>query len=242
MEAFLFFAPFFIIFIIYVITFIMKQYKGLSPDKRAKVRALIRINLKSLYSFAVLILIITNLIPVFGFIFFHWDITDLLQLYWIESIITGFYFLLKLNKSITYHEKKIPPLKSKRTFSLIFFGLGYFIPVVIYFLIIRYAFSGTFDFINSYFILVFLIPVFLSHGFSYKYNYIAKEEYKKETSGLLLILVQRIFVLHGTILFTGIIGNSWIVLIILKIIVDIILHIILHRNKEASSIRDGIND
>ena len=45
---------------------------------------------------AILALVISNSVPLFGAIFWNWDIASILILFWLENVVIGFYTLLKI--------------------------------------------------------------------------------------------------------------------------------------------------
>ena len=45
---------------------------------------------------SLLALVLVNLLPLLGVLFFHWDVTALVVLYWSENLVLGFYTLLKM--------------------------------------------------------------------------------------------------------------------------------------------------
>lgn len=51
---------------------------------------------KELPSFPLIALVLTNLIPIIGVLFFGWDALALVVLYWAENLIVGFYTIVKL--------------------------------------------------------------------------------------------------------------------------------------------------
>ena len=54
-----------------------------------------------------LVLILVNLIPLLGVLFFSWDIFTVIILYWMESAVIGFFNILKMQKINNY---KFTPL------------------------------------------------------------------------------------------------------------------------------------
>jgi hypothetical protein len=45
---------------------------------------------------SLLALVLVNLLPLLGVLFFHWDVAALVVLYWSENLVLGFYTLLKM--------------------------------------------------------------------------------------------------------------------------------------------------
>ena len=45
---------------------------------------------------SLLALVLVNLLPLLGVLFFHWDVAALVVLYWSENLVLGFYTLVKM--------------------------------------------------------------------------------------------------------------------------------------------------
>ncbi len=137
--------------------------------------------IKTLVYPSVLILILVNSIPILGVLFFSWDIFSILFLYWLETIVIGFFNILKI----------LAINKTKGIFLVIFFIIHYglFNWVHLLFLVsiftIKSSLSGPWflnlDKILEYLniVILALIPLFLSHGFSLFYNFFKNKEYLK---------------------------------------------------------------
>ena len=46
---------------------------------------------------SIFILILANSLPLLGILFFSWDVFSLLFLYWLETIVIGFFNVLKIS-------------------------------------------------------------------------------------------------------------------------------------------------
>ena len=87
-------------------------------------------------------------------------------------------------------------------------------------------------------ILFVLIGLFISHGLSYRLNYIGRGEYLRTTVARQMFAPYgRLVVLHVTIIFgavligvTGAPAAAIVVLVLLKIALDLGLHLAEHRN------------
>ncbi len=177
-------------------------------------------------------LLLFNLFPLIGVLFFSWDIAGVMLLYWSENIVIGFFNVLKLRKAegtsrpggrASIH--KISPATGK-------FG-------EILFFIFHY---GMFTAVHGVFVLaLFGTPeagwggialaafhLFLSHGVSFRRNFIRGGEYKTaDRNRLFFQPYKRIVVMHLTILIGGgiakVIGApplALIVMIALKMYID----------------------
>src|SRR3989338_6348873 len=104
-------------------------------------------------------LMVANSVPLWGVLFYGWDLFQILFIYWLESAIVGFYNIFKM-------------IIVDKLLSIIF------------------------------------VPLFVSHGVSFFYNFLGKQEYKHVKSGTQMEApYKRIMVMHATILFGG-----WLVL------------------------------
>ena len=182
---------------------------------------------------SVILLIVVNFIPIIGVIFFSWDIFSILLLYWLESAVIGIFNILKM----------LVVGRVKAIFFAVFFLVHYSGFMFGHFMFINFLFnSASFDFLSFNYlngILLALGFLFVSHGVSFFYNFIGREEYKKsKVQKLFSQPYKRIFVMHLVIIasgffftFTGIEKNiiPLIILIIMKIFFDTVFHRTEHR-------------
>lgn len=203
-----------------------------------------------------LLLIVVNLLPVAGVLFFDWDVGALVVLYWSENLIIGFYNLLKMAVAIG------PPAIFTGVFFLVHYG-GFC--AVHGFLILRILLDGgTMNHTSWPLFLVFVellidvveqvlaqappewivafIGLFISHGYSFISNFIVAGERQRTTlSELMAAPYKRIVVLHVAIIAGGFVVMALgqplfllLVLVALKTVIDIKLHKKEHENAEKS--------
>jgi len=197
-------------------------------------------------------LVLANLIPLFGVLFFGWDASTILFLYWCENIVIGIYNFKKIKKAqgkptpkdtieltgYMSNNKSAADVKSKTLLAL-FFAIHY----------------GMFTFVHGIFVLIlFGIPdissrsfflaltsLFISHGISYYQNFIGNKEYMQASPQRIFIQpYRRVIIMHLTILASGFfihrVGEplvGLIILIIIKIFIDIYTHT--HEHKKLQS-------
>ncbi len=206
-----------------------------------------RLLLHSLKLPSAVILIVVNIIPLIGVIFFQWNAYDLVVLYWLENVVVGIYNVARM--PFTKTPGQMPNAYGIKQSSL-FSGISK-IFYTIFFII---HFSG-FTFIHGVFIRGLAIPsstltglqgykqagiffaaLMISHGYSYFANFILKKEYKDRT--IMTQMMQpykRIFVLQFTIIFgillAAIIPQTGlaIVLVLVKIVIDLGSHFKAHN-------------
>ena len=174
-------------------------------------------------------LIIANLIPLFGVLFFQWDISTLLFLYWAESAIIGFFNILKMLKCPASSSEK----KSLIPFFMIHFG-GFMLGHLLFLVVISVIFidSRRMDYLVND-LTIGIIGLLISHGISYYNNYLLGEEYKRADINTLFIQpYSRIAIMHITVLagFFAVImleDAVWIlaVFVILKTLIDLFSHL-----------------
>jgi len=171
-----------------------------------------------------IILIISNLIPLIGAIFFGWKIDTLLIIYWFESAIIGIFNVIKIminkvpiekanqfTKSFTNTENETPIANKTytnnqkiliRLFVAVFFCLHYGIFMFGHFIFIMFFLKifqlNSFDIWQLSFPILFMV---ISHGYSFWYNYIKKDEINKiNIVQLLFRPYKRIIIMQFTII------------------------------------------
>lgn len=197
---------------------------------------------------SLVILVLTNLLPLFGIIFWEWKVFPVMVLFWLENIIVGFFFILRiLTMSATGGFSHPLPF---RIFGALFFtahyGLftwGHGVFIFVLFApnsnaneIEEIDISHIISLIDEYHLTWILAGLFISHGFSYISNYlINKENQNINLIGLMSRPYIRIVILHVTIIFGGIamvILNQpligLVILIFVKTGVDALVHLIEH--------------
>jgi hypothetical protein len=169
-------------------------------------------------------IILVNLIPLFGVLFMRWSQGELLLLYWSESAAIGFYNIFKLllarlnlqstSKDLSKYMRSVTWLFMK-LFLVAFFivHFGGFMLVHLSFIQALLDIEGSVPY--SYYdpftmdLPMILAPIwfgtlafFLSHGVSFVQNYILKKEYTRAHVGVLMFLpYPRIVLMHLAILF-----------------------------------------
>ncbi len=211
---------------------------------------------------SVIILIAVNLLPLVGVLCFDWDAIMIVMFYCIETFIIGVFNIAKMIKSEAeipkeHLQKNVSNFSQTNNFGnkpgcikaamVPFFIVHYNAFVIIQTVVIVLLSIQASDIelnLNSFISYEFIINVVLivfSHAYSYKKNYIDKEEYKKQPITSLMftpykrVFIQQFTVILGTffiILFQGPAGFL-ILLVGLKLIFDIRAHKISHREKNS---------
>lgn len=208
----------------------------------------------------IITLIVANIIPIIGIIFLKWSLLYILLFYWMESAVIGFFNIIKMYMSkampvgvASYYSKNIKGYnKATSKFTGIFMKIIFPPFFMIHYggfmaahLIFIFAISAGFNSINiSEFqtagailtsILIPLLALVISHGFSFFTNFIGKKEYLKVSIAELMILpYKRVIIMHITLLIGGfimIITKAPVYVLILFILLKIFIDVKAH-NKE----------
>ncbi len=202
---------------------------------------------------AVVALVVANLIPLIGVLFFGWSVWNILVIYWLENGIVGVINVLKM--SVATGDEVTPGVtlmvNGRPATSATKIGL---IP----FFIVHY---GIFWFVHGIFVLT--LPAFfslmsddgmtldlgpvvfaalglaISHGLSFWWNFLHGGEYRRTTAAALMFApYKRLVALHITIIFgafavmfTGAPAAAVAVLVAIKTAIDLGLHLAEHRGE-----------
>lgn len=210
---------------------------------------------------AVAALLIANAIPLVGVLFFGWSVWTILTIYWLENGVVGFYNVLKMARaegsvgvlSLEVDGKPVDPVGGAAKAVLIpFFILHYGIfwtvhGIFILTLPMFMAFAGGSSAVGPGLVsdplalLIVIVGLFISHGISYRLNYIGRGEYlRANVARQMAAPYGRLVILHVTIILgaiaiavTGASAAAVVVLVLLKTALDLGLHLAEHR-------RDGL--
>lgn len=210
------------------------------------------------YWISILLIILTNILPLFGAILFNYNLLEILSIYWYEAIIIGFFCILKL----LIGPKPILSGIIIALFFILHFGL-----FMISFAMLIDSLLGTFfEYSNTIINNVMnidkylLSALFINNLILFIYNYIIKGEYKlyrkinlskknsesiKFIGDLTLTLYKRVLVLSSFVLFYTFLMMPFsnngifplIALVLSTIYVDIVYYIksqdkTMHKNEE----------
>jgi uncharacterized protein DUF6498 len=198
---------------------------------------------------AVVALVVANLIPLIGVLFFGWSVWNILIVYWLENGIVGVFNVLKMTvasgtgvpQGMSMHNR--PVAGNAKTTLIPFFVLHYGIFWVvhgIFVLTLPFLFTGepgSASGVNQAAIVFAGIALAISHGVSYWWNYLHGGEYRRVSAAQLTFAPYgRLLVLHMTIILgavaigtTGAQSAAVAILVLIKIAIDIGLHIGEHR-------------
>ncbi|MFH1170129.1 MAG: DUF6498-containing protein [Candidatus Vogelbacteria bacterium] len=185
-------------------------------------------------------LIIANLVPLIGVLFFDWSLFPIMILYWFETAVIGFFNVIKM--------LKVGGVQGF-SFGLFFiFHFSIFMLVHLIFIIVVFGQIGFGPLAEplkklSDGLLITILPPFLmmfaSHAVSFFANFIYKGEWKRANVSLLFTAPYgRIAIMHLTIIVGGLASLilhqpiwSLVLLVILKTLIDLFVHVREHPQK-----------
>ena len=182
--------------------------------------------------FPIILITLSNLVPLYGIVLLGWNLSVILLLYWLESLVFGFYAILKM---------MIAPGGLKKFFLIPFFCIhfGGFMLVhllaIITFLVKFFDVAG----LDANQIKFYLLTAFLSHGASFILNFVGKKEYQRSSvdremaSPYKRIFLMQFTIVIGAFLYLTLKFNSTAILILLilaKTGADLFSHITQHKN------------
>lgn len=177
------------------------------------------------------LLIIINAYLLFGIFFLEWDSRVIITSYWIESVVLIFFSIIKLKKAkdyTLYKSKRYPLNLSGDDNSAI--GLSmFFMLIYIPFIVLIYLKGQDLHSLLMP-VLIFLIQTLISHGVSYKINFIGKAEFKKIPKGKIgYNILIRLIPIHITLIFAFASDLSVALLVVLKTLIDLTIHNYSHK-------------
>jgi hypothetical protein len=178
---------------------------------------------------AVAALILANLVPLVGVLWFGWDVWGILIIYWLENGIYGLFNVLKMRKAEGPEDEspraaadtrrrlngfkvndRSPSGTSKAAlipFFIMHYGIFWVVHGLFVLTLPLFDFTGTDgepDFgttLNPLAIVFVLVCLVISHGLSYVFNYIGRGEYLRTTAAAQMFAPYgRLVVLHVTVI------------------------------------------
>jgi len=192
-----------------------------------------------------MILLFSNAIVIFIAIYEKWDVGILMWIYWIQSIIIGFYNLIKIltlknftTEGLAINDRPAPPSTKTQLLMGFFFILHYGGYHFIYLIFLLFLCRIGWEFWKE--ILVCSIIFFINHSISFFYN-LPKERYKQQNIGRVFGSPYiRIVPMHLTIVLGGVFVKSLFTLVlflVIKTITDLIMHVVEH----AKDMEEGLD-
>lgn len=189
----------------------------------------------------VVVMVLANLAPVYGVLYFGWTVFPVILFFWFENVIIGVFNVLKFLAAEPGSILKWLGKLFLIPFFCFHYGMFTFVHGIFVFGMFGGGFSkgGSLEFLQVWNVFreqnLFgpVIALVISHGVSFFWNYIGKGEYKTASLDMLMAgPYARVVVLHLTILFGGLLAKvlgapvyALLLLVLLKIVVDIKAHI-----------------
>jgi hypothetical protein len=179
-------------------------------------------------------LFLANLVPLPGLFFLDWDIFSILFFYWLESAVVGIYNIPRMLLAYPGVKNKGGqtgiPRKSHRISGIVFFCIHYSGFMAGHGFFIFELFSPVK--INLTTVILGVLFLAISHGVSYKINFLGHKEYEKiSLSEQMIAPYKRIFLMHITIILCAFLLELFsmpqitlVLLVFLKIIIDVVFH------------------
>ena len=201
---------------------------------------------------SVVILVLANLIPLAGVMFFGWAVFPIMLLFWLENVVVGVLNALKMllaGGSGRHHVMKF--------FLVPFFCVHYGIFTLVHGVFVFVMFGGknpqggspfpSWDYVwttvREQHLVWAVVGLVLSHAFSFGWNYLYRGEFRRPRMDQMMKQVYgRVVVLHVAILGGGLLigglgspAAGLALLIVLKILLDVRAHVKQHSLSEAKS-------
>jgi hypothetical protein len=190
---------------------------------------------------AVALLVLANLVPLAGVLWFGWDVGMVLITYWLENGIVG---LINVPKILLARDSSTELAKHPRggwvyaAFFLVHYGIFWMVHGTFVFLIVgRGPLIEVTDplraVVSDQALVLAALVLFASHGASFLVNYLGRGEYLRASPDTQMLQpYARMFVLHITIVLGGVFVISQgqpifavVLLVVSKTLLDLILHL-----------------
>jgi magnesium-transporting ATPase (P-type) len=202
---------------------------------------------------AIAVLIAANLVPAVGVVSYDWDLFSLIFVYWLENGVIGVFTVLKM--LTTYSELSQGEVKSARVRRSWYreagrYRFNWFVLILVAFFLIHYGlfWMGHWEGLVMLFgdnlrshmqhyrehtgLLYTLLGLVLSHGVSFRRNYIQQgERMRMDVPILMFVPYRRVWGLHliimlvaGVVDLAGGSRTGLLMLIVVKIVADIFAH------------------
>lgn len=176
------------------------------------------------FTFGFLGLILANLLPLYGILFWGWRATELLFCFWVENVVVGIFTMLKIAKYRDF-------------FLLSFFPMHYGIFMLVHFIFLvvgaSIGFFGVEQVTDVWPLLggigAFFVGALGSHALSYYTNFLQGREWEKHSTFYYFILPYgRIVPMHLTIILGAVFGAGPFILYSMKLAIDVMGYVVEH--------------
>ncbi|MDJ0926593.1 MAG: DUF6498-containing protein [Gammaproteobacteria bacterium] len=219
------------------------------PDGRADLKSL---RIDNSLAISSVVLVVANLLPLYGVIALDWSVRSVILLFWLENFVIGVLNVLRILTATAHQVPIVMKMFTAAFFTVhyggFWFGHGFFIFAMFEGAMAEGApvtpadgmvASLRAEILDGW-LLWPLIGIALSHAFSYVVNYLGRGEFRRTSARELMKQpYARVIVLHVTIIFGGLLiqtlnspAPALVLLIAIKIAVDLGAHIREHRQRD----------
>jgi hypothetical protein len=184
-----------------------------------------------------LALVVANMVPLYGVLALGWKVAPIMVFYWAENLVVGFFNVLKMSRAegavgdahMTLNGK--PVTQDSRKALILFFAAHYGCFTLVHGVFVIVMFSPALGNAASELALALLV-LSISHGYSYRRNFIGRGEYRHVSFARLFWQpYARVIIMHLTIIVGGALAASLgmplgalLVLVGLKTAIDLVAH------------------
>ncbi len=188
------------------------------------------------------LLIMVNLLPLAGVVYFGWSVYEIVLLFWAENLVIGFYTVARF---ISLYRRNGD---GRVLFLIPFFCVHYGGFTLVHWIFVLALFRPD-DHVSGQAAMGMWIPflaLLVSHGVSYVLNFLGGREYQETTGQDVMIApYRRVIILHLTILGGGMLVMALgepvlalMLLVVLKIVIDVVTHRNEHKRKREAEQRE----
>lgn len=187
-------------------------------------------------------LIFSNLFALLVAILGQWRLSDIMWVYWGQSIIIGFFNVKRIlnlkqfsTENFKINDQPVAPTAGTKRHVAIFFAVhyGFFHFVYMIFLLAEWSHLSLLDAAG---VAVCVIMFIFNHRFSFKYNLEQDLSRKPNIGRIMFFPYIRIIPMHLTIILGGLLAgdsvSALILFLVLKTIADLIMHQIEHNENK----------
>ncbi len=197
-------------------------------------------------------LLLSNLLTVVWALFEGWRILDVMLVYWVQSVVIGYYNYHRImdlkkfsTKNFEMNDRQPAPTPATKKSVARFFALHYGIFHAVYLGFILSKESGEIS-LSSFGIIACIVAFIFNHRYSYQHNKERDSQRVPNIGTIMFFPYARIVPMHLTIGLAVSLGTNSVkallVFLLLKTIADVIMHMIEHadarRKKSSRSLLD----
>lgn len=187
-------------------------------------------------------LLLSNIMVIILAIFQKWEISTVLWIYWIQSVIIGFFQFLRIlslkkfsTENFKINNQPVSPTIQTKTFTALFFIFHYGFFHFIYAIFLFNFFTN--QPLNFTYLFLGGLIFFLNHFFSYRQNKIIDEQKLQNIGQLMFSPYVRIIPMHLIIILGALLGQSTLIIfLLLKTLTDAIMHTFKHKQSLRLSV------